>query len=63
VEVNNPASTWHKSSYSKGATNCVEVAEGAKTRIRDTRHRSHGTLEVSAAEWEAFLDAVKNDRI
>ncbi|QBI56589.1 DUF397 domain-containing protein [Streptomonospora litoralis] len=47
---------WHKSSYSSGgADNCVEVAAGAQTLMRDTQHREHGHLSFPSAEWSAFL--------
>ncbi|MFE9242329.1 DUF397 domain-containing protein [Nocardiopsis sp. NPDC006938] len=49
---------WHKSSYSDGGGgNCVEVAEGSVTYIRDTRYRELGHLEAQTAEWTAFLKA------
>lgn len=52
--------TWHKSSYSGATTeNCVEVAEGPKTLVRDTQHRDHGHLEFAATEWAAMLGAVR----
>lgn len=50
---------WHKSSYSEGATNCVEVAEGQVTGVRDTQHRRLTCLEFSAPEWGAFLADLK----
>jgi hypothetical protein len=50
---------WHKSSYSTANTaNCVEVAEGAVTLVRDTQNRDLGILEVPAREWAAFVAAV-----
>ncbi|MFI6574227.1 DUF397 domain-containing protein [Nocardiopsis sp. NPDC050513] len=53
---------WHKSSYSDGAHNCVEVAEGPVTGVRDTRHRDLGHLAVPAGEWAALLASVRVDR-
>lgn len=50
--------TWHKSRYSQGATNCVEVAEGPVTRVRDTQNRHEGHLDMPAGEWAALLGAV-----
>ncbi|WP_067967866.1 DUF397 domain-containing protein [Nocardiopsis trehalosi] len=50
--------TWHKSSYSGAQSDCVEVAEGAVTLVRDTQNRDLGTLEVPAREWAAFVAAV-----
>ncbi|MFB8765328.1 DUF397 domain-containing protein [Nocardiopsis alba] len=49
--------TWHKSSYSTGAHNCVEVSEGVTTQVRDTQHRELGHLSFSANEWTALLSA------
>lgn len=56
-------SDWHKSSYSKWETNCVEVAEGPVTAVRDTRNRRDGHLSFSASEWDAFLADVRADRL
>jgi hypothetical protein len=53
-------SPWHKSSYSAGTDNCVEVAEGAVTGVRDTQNRELGHLDVLAAEWTALVSAVRN---
>jgi hypothetical protein len=51
---------WHKSSYSGGdGGNCVEVAEGPVTGIRDTQNRGLGHLTVPAPEWTALLNAVR----
>ncbi|MFB8761144.1 DUF397 domain-containing protein [Nocardiopsis alba] len=50
--------TWHKSSYSNAAENCVEVAEGPTTHIRDTQHRAQAELNLPAHEWSAFLTAL-----
>ncbi|MEU2941170.1 DUF397 domain-containing protein [Nocardiopsis alba] len=47
--------TWHKSSYSNAAENCVEVAEGHTTHIRDTQHRAQAELSISSFEWTALL--------
>ncbi|MFC3994330.1 DUF397 domain-containing protein [Nocardiopsis sediminis] len=46
---------WHKSSYSESMSNCVEVAEGPVTRIRDTQHRGAAVLAVPAREWVALV--------
>ncbi|WP_150252285.1 DUF397 domain-containing protein [Nocardiopsis deserti] len=51
---------WHKSSYSGGdGGNCVEVAEGSVTGIRDTQNRELGHLTVAALEWAAVLAVTK----
>ncbi|MEU3233620.1 DUF397 domain-containing protein [Nocardiopsis alba] len=46
---------WHKSSYSTGAQNCVEVAKGPTTHLRDTQNRALAELNLPAHEWSAFL--------
>jgi hypothetical protein len=50
---------WRKSSYSGTEENCVEVALGPVSRIRDTKDRAGGTLAVSAAAWRALLRKTK----
>ncbi|WP_082206323.1 DUF397 domain-containing protein [Nocardiopsis sp. SBT366] len=51
---------YHKSSYSDGTGgNCVEVAEGAMTRFRDTQNRDLGHLETPASEWSALVAALR----
>ncbi|MBE2999510.1 DUF397 domain-containing protein [Nocardiopsis sp. HNM0947] len=51
---------WHKSSYSDGGGgNCVEVAEGPTTHVRDTQHRTLGHLSVPATEWNALLHTLR----
>ncbi len=55
---------WHKSSYS-GAQGgeCVEVAEGSTTAMRDTQYRQLGHLEFPSSEWQAFLAELKQSQI
>ena len=48
---------WRKSSYS-AEEKCVEVALGSAAKIRDTKDRSGGTLEISTRSWEALLSAL-----
>lgn len=51
---------WHKSSYSGGdGGNCVEVAEGATTMVRDTQNREAGHLDFDPQEWTALLSVAK----
>lgn len=48
--------TWHKSTYSDGGSNCVEVRESVNgADIRDTQNRDLGHLRVPPSEWVAFL--------
>jgi hypothetical protein len=51
---------WHKSSYSPNGSNCVEVAEGATTAVRDSKHPEHAMLAVPAVEWTALVDSLKS---
>lgn len=47
---------WHKSSYSGGSGDCVEVAETPQSvKVRDTDHRELGHLTFSPREWAALL--------
>ncbi len=48
---------WRISSHSQQA-NCVEVALGPAAKIRDTKDRTGGTLEISTRSWDAFVIAV-----
>ncbi len=50
---------WRKSSYSNGAGECVEVAQGDGVRVRDTKDRDGMVLRVSAETWRAFASALK----
>lgn len=48
---------WRKSSYSSEQTNCVEVAlDPQTTRVRDTKRRDAGHIEVSSAAWRALTE-------
>ncbi|GAB2519027.1 DUF397 domain-containing protein [Nocardiopsis aegyptia] len=52
-------SDWHKSSYSGGTNECVEVREhSAGADVRDTRNRESGHLTFLGSEWRAFVDAL-----
>lgn len=49
-------SEWHKSSYSGGNNECVEVREHPSgADIRDTQNRDSGHLPFPASEWATFL--------
>lgn len=54
--------TWHKSSYSGAAQDCVEVADGlpGAVGIRDSKDPAGPTLVVRPGSWRAFTAAVKN---
>ncbi|WP_410596376.1 DUF397 domain-containing protein [Amycolatopsis sp. lyj-23] len=49
---------WRKSSYSATQDKCVEVALGPAAKVRDTKDRSGGTLEISTRSWDALLSVL-----
>ncbi|QVJ02785.1 DUF397 domain-containing protein [Nocardiopsis eucommiae] len=54
-------SDWHKSSYSGGTNECVEVREhevGAD--VRDTQHRDQAELAFPSGEWQGFLTQLRS---
>ncbi|WP_082376451.1 DUF397 domain-containing protein [Nocardiopsis sp. NRRL B-16309] len=54
--------SWHKSSYSGGnGGDCVEVAEGAATAVRDTQNRELGYLTFPGGEWTALLGMLSTE--
>lgn len=55
---------WKKSSRSgsNGTGNCVEVgtpADASVVAVRDTKDRQGGTIVVSPAAFQAFINTVK----
>ena len=56
--------TWRKSTYSGGATNCVEVADSlaAAVAVRDSKNPEGSALTVAPGTWDAFTGAVKNGK-
>ena len=52
---------WRKSSYSDGnGGNCVETADrDGQVLVRDTADRDGTTLNIPAAAWQRFTDALK----
>ncbi|WP_370013343.1 DUF397 domain-containing protein [Nocardiopsis sp. Huas11] len=50
---------WHKSSYSPNGSNCVEVAEGVTTAVRDTQNRELGQLDFASGEWAALVGSLR----
>ena len=58
------ADNWHKSSYSDGGANCVEVrAHTDRADIRDTKNPQAGHITVTAREWDAFVRAIRDDAL
>lgn len=56
--------SWRKSVRSNTpGENCVEVSpstDGGYVGVRDTKARSAGTQEYTAAEWKVFIAGVKD---
>jgi hypothetical protein len=52
--------TWKKSSRTQGANNCVELAYGEVTLVRDSKNPDGPQLRVSLG---ALVQAVKADRL
>lgn len=51
---------WRKSSHSGSGPNCVEVtASPAGIHVRDSKNPDGPHLTFTAAEWAAFLTALK----
>ncbi|WP_103347488.1 DUF397 domain-containing protein [Amycolatopsis sp. CA-128772] len=48
---------WRTSRCSEDI-NCVEVALGPAAKIRDTKDRAGGTLQISTRSWDALLATV-----
>lgn len=55
---------WHKSSYSNGQANCVEVTTNLPgvMAVRDSKNPDGGVLRVSREDWRAFLSNIKCTR-
>ncbi|MEE1755775.1 DUF397 domain-containing protein [Streptomyces sp. SP18CS02] len=52
---------WHKSTYSGGNNECVEVARFAEAAaVRDSKHPDGPALVFSGGRWNAFLTGMKS---
>lgn len=53
--------TWHKSSYSNGGGNCVEVGRGVTGVVpfRDSKVEGGPVVAVGEAAWSAFVGGVR----
>lgn len=62
--MNRHAGQWHKSSYSEGASNCVESAAGAGTvYLRDSKlGAASPVLAFTPTEWATFLISTKSGK-
>ncbi|WP_018351864.1 DUF397 domain-containing protein [Longispora albida] len=57
-----PFDAWHKSTRSD-AGGCVEVSANTDRTligVRDTTHRTGGTLSFSIADWRGFIVEAKH---
>jgi len=54
--------TWRKSTYSGGATNCVEVAGNVMVGVRDSKNAEGSALTFAPGAWNAFTNAVKDGK-
>ncbi|MEU7914021.1 DUF397 domain-containing protein [Microbispora bryophytorum] len=52
---------FHKSSFSGGGNDCVEVAANLPglVAVRDSKDRSGPVLAFTPSEWSAFIAGVK----
>jgi hypothetical protein len=57
---NHTGTSWFKSSFSKDAASCVEVAflDGSTVGVRDSTDRSGPALRFSPADWDCFATDV-----
>ena len=56
-----PDHLWFKSTRTVEHNQCVEVAMTPDAvGVRDTKDRPHGHFTVTAAQWSAFVDRVKD---
>jgi hypothetical protein len=53
--------TWHKSSYSQGGGDCLEVTHDFPTvvPVRDSKTPQGPKLVFRASAWSAFVKAVR----
>lgn len=50
---------WRKSTYSGNAqSQCVEVRPGTRVGVRDSKHRTGGTLDVRPTTWRTFVASI-----
>ena len=54
-----PERRWHKSTYSDGQANCVEIAIlSDQVAARDSKDRNGSALVFTAEAWSAFVEGV-----
>ncbi|MEU8347739.1 protein of unknown function [Actinomadura meyerae] len=58
------ALNWRKSSASADENACVEVAAfGPSVLVRDSRDHSAGVIVLGRAQWNAFMDALRDGAV
>jgi hypothetical protein len=63
-ETGTASTQWHKSSYSGGDNNCVEVAgTGAAITVRDSKNPRGGILSFSPVDWTAFTRNIRRQSV
>jgi len=56
--------SWKKSSFSEGVSNCVELSHSeALLGVRDSKNTNGPVLGLTARHGLAFLNAIKSDRL
>jgi Domain of unknown function (DUF397) len=56
--------TWRKSSYSQGATQCVEAADvGGMTAIRDSKDPAGPVLLLASTQMRALVCAIRTGQL
>ncbi|WP_158891865.1 DUF397 domain-containing protein [Amycolatopsis anabasis] len=55
--------SWRKPRRSEGAHNCVEVSLGRVVKVRDSKNREAGHIEVEPHAWSAFLGLTRRGRV
>jgi hypothetical protein len=55
---------WRKSSYSQGATQCIEVADlGARLAVRDSKNPGGPVLLLTARQMRDLVRRTKTGRL
>lgn len=53
---------FRKSTRSDAGQDCVEVADavdGSAVRVRDSKDRRGGVIEIGASQWTAFVEGAR----
>jgi Domain of unknown function (DUF397) len=53
--------TWHKSSHSGDAGNCVEICtDETAVAVRDSKNTAGPELQITGRAWSAFVAGIKH---